>query len=101
MTVLLSITIFPSAEGGGLYVNAYEVSFPFGENVERPQPVYFNQSEPILEGNSWPNKPHTHPYLIGYQSYFYSNLYLEISVNRSTLVQPLPTNYVPYGFTTF
>ncbi|XP_062302177.1 coiled-coil domain-containing protein 106b isoform X1 [Osmerus eperlanus] len=38
-----------TTEGGGLYVNAYEVSFPFGENVERPQPVYFNQSEPILE----------------------------------------------------
>ena len=48
-----------AAEGGGggggrLYLDAYEVSFPLEESVERPASYHLNQGQQMIDGT-----PHT------------------------------------------
>lgn len=41
-----------SGQTGGLYLNAYEVSFPLEESVERPAAYHLNQGQQMIEGKS-------------------------------------------------
>lgn len=36
--------------GAGLYLDAYEVSFPLEENVERPPAYHLNQGQQMIDG---------------------------------------------------
>lgn len=38
------------AEGGRLYLDAYEVSFPLEESMDRPQSYHLNQGQQMMEG---------------------------------------------------
>ncbi|KAM6958741.1 coiled-coil domain-containing protein 106-like [Aplochiton taeniatus] len=71
-----------TGEGGGLYLNAYEVSFPFDENMDRPG--YLNQSQHILEDPTVPEQSSQYsPFML------ISNLrtHLYVSLEKNTWLQ--------------
>ncbi|XP_037549649.1 coiled-coil domain-containing protein 106b [Nematolebias whitei] len=71
--------------GGGLYLDAYEVSFPLEENAERPPAYHLNHSQQVVEEPVVQEPPHTQysPFIL------VSNLrtHLYVSLEKNTWLQ--------------
>ncbi|XP_059206182.1 coiled-coil domain-containing protein 106b [Centropristis striata] len=48
-----------SSSGGGLYLDAYEVSFPLEESIERPPAYHLNQGQQVMEEPMVQEPPHS------------------------------------------
>ncbi|XP_068603589.1 coiled-coil domain-containing protein 106-like [Brachionichthys hirsutus] len=64
-----------AAGGGGLYLDAYEVSFPLEESAERP-PAYHLDQEPVVQE---PPHPHYSPFIL--VSNLRAHLYVTLEKN--------------------
>lgn len=45
-----STPVAAAGGGGGFYLDAYEVSFPLEESIERPPAYHLNQSQQMMDG---------------------------------------------------
>ncbi|XP_042362830.1 coiled-coil domain-containing protein 106-like [Plectropomus leopardus] len=70
-----------SSGGGSLYLDAFEVSFPLEENIQRPAAYHLNQGQQVMEEPVVHEPPHSHysPFIL--VSNLRAHLYVTLEKN--------------------